>query len=95
MRVFRIAVAVLLIACALPIAVLASAWVISAVGGCTLQFEEAHVCRLGDLEVGWLLDDLLPIGLLGALTCGLGAYVFAAWVMVELAALLLNALRRG
>jgi len=95
MKVFRVAVAIVLVVCALPIAVFAFAWVISAVGGCTLQFEAAHVCTLGRLDVGWLLDALLPIGVLGAVTFGAGVYVFAAWVTVELAAIVLNALRRN
>jgi len=95
MKTFRIIVAVSLLVCAVPVVVLAAAWALSAASGCTLQFETPHACTLGALDIGWLLDSLLQFGVWGALTFGLGVYVFAAWVLVEIAAIVLRALRRG
>jgi len=47
------------------------------------------------MDIGWLLDILLQIGVWGALTFGVGAYIFAGWVLIELAAIVLSTLRRG
>jgi hypothetical protein len=41
------------------------------------------------------LDILLQFGVLGALSFGAGVYIFAAWVLVELAAVVLSNLRRN
>ena len=95
MKAFRVLIAALLVACALPALILAAAWVASAASGCPLQLEAPHACRLGALEIGGMLDALVQAGVWGALTLGLGAYIFAAWVMVELAAIVLANLRRG
>jgi hypothetical protein len=94
MKAFRITIATILGFCAVPIAALAAAWTITASCGCTLQWEAPHVCHLGAADISWLLDGLVRLGVWGALTAGLAAYVFAAWVMVELAALVLSGLRR-
>jgi hypothetical protein len=95
MWAFRIIVAVLLAACAVPIVVLGVAWRLAAAAGCALQFETAHTCALGGTDIGWLLDTLLMFGVWGALSFGLGVYIFAVWVIVELAAIVLGALRSG
>jgi len=95
MRAFRIVIAGLLVGCAVPIAVFAAAWAMSVVSGCTLQFKEPHVCSFAAMDIGWLLDELVRIGVWGALTFGLGVYLFAAWVLVELGAIVLVSLRRG
>jgi len=95
MKVLRIVVAVSLALCAVPIVVLAVTWALSAVSDCPLQFKGPQVCFLGPMDIGWLLDILLQIGVLGALTFGVGAYIFAGWVLIELAAIVLSTLRRG
>jgi len=95
MKAFRITIVVILAVCALPIAVFIAAWATSAASGCALQFEEPHVCALSAMDIGWLLDALVRIGVWGALTFGLGVYVFAGWVMIELAAIVLRTFRRG
>jgi hypothetical protein len=95
MKVLRIVVAVSLILCTVPIAVLAATWALSAVSDCPLQFKGPQVCFLGPLNIGWLLDILLQFGVLGALSFGAGVYVFAGWVLVELAAVVLSNLRRN
>jgi hypothetical protein len=95
MTVLRLAVAAVLVACALPIFAIALALAVSQMSGCPLQFEGPHVCIVAAQEIGWLLDGLLQFGVWGALTFGLGIYVFAAWVLVELAAIVLGAMRRG
>jgi len=95
MTALRIFIAAVLVACAVPVILLTVAWVTSALSGCTLQFEEPNICSLGSAHVGWLLDDLVRIGVWGALSFGLAVYAFAAWVMAELAAIVLGALRRG
>jgi hypothetical protein len=95
MKVLRIVVAVSLILCTVPIAVLAATWALSAVSDCPLQFKGPQVCFLGPLNIGWLLDILLQFGVLGALSFGAGVYVFAGWVLVEIGAIVLVSLRRG
>jgi hypothetical protein len=92
MKVFRIVVAIVLAACTVPIAIFGLAWAGSAVSGCPLQFETRHICSVASLDIGWLLDGLVHFGVLGALTFGLGVYVFAGWVAVELAAIVVGAL---
>jgi hypothetical protein len=93
MKVIRIVVAILLVASTVPIAVFGLAWAVAAASGCPLQFETRHICTAASLDIGWLLDGLVHFGVLGALTFGLGVYVFAGWVAVELAAIVLGALR--
>jgi hypothetical protein len=95
MSAFRIAVAALLALCAVPVAVMAVAWLLAAMSGCPLQFETPHVCSLAAWDIGWLLDGLVPFGVWGALTFGAGVYIFAGWVSVELAVIVLSAVRRG
>jgi hypothetical protein len=95
MKAFRVLIAALLVACALPALILAAAWVVSAASGCPLQLETPHTCRVSGLEIGGLMDALVEGGVWGALTLGLGAYVFAAWVMAELAAIVLSRMRRS
>jgi len=95
MKAIRLTVATLLIACAVPVSLLATAWAASKASGCALQFDEPHVCRFASTDIGWLLDALTRFGVWGALTLGLGAYVFAAWVLVELVAIIHDGLRRG
>lgn len=95
MRTFRVIAAILLVACVVPIVVLGFAWGLAEVSGCTLQLEAPHTCALGGADIGWLLDTLLAFGVWGALSFGLGVYVFAGWVIVELVAIVLRALRSG
>ncbi len=94
MRAFRIIVAALLAACAVPIVLFGLAWLLSAVNGCPLEFKERHVCTFASMNIGGLLDILVQYGVFGALTFGLGTYVFAGWVFVELAVVIVRSLRR-
>jgi len=95
MKALRIVIAGLLVGCAAPVAVFAAAWAMSAISGCTLQFKEPHVCSFAAMDIGWLLDEAVRIGVWGALTLGLGVYLFAAWTLVELGIVVLISLRRG
>lgn len=94
MRAFRIAIALLIAACAVPVLVLALAAGIAAAGGCRLQFETATTCTIAGMDAGWLIDRLLPFGAWGALTSGLAVYLFALWVIAELVAIVRRGLRR-
>jgi len=91
---FRIVVASLLVACAVPIFVLALAAAIGTAGGCPLQFETAHTCTIAGMNAGWLVDSLIPFGAWGALAGGLAVYLFALWVITELVMIVARALRR-
>jgi hypothetical protein len=95
MKAFRIVIAALLVGCAVPVAVFAAALAISVVSGCTLQFKGPHVCSFAAMDIGWLLDEAVRIGVWGGLSFGLGVYFFAAWTLVELGAVVLVSLRRG
>jgi len=92
MKPFRIIVAALLIGCAIPIAVMALAWAVAAVSGCPVQYKMPHVCTLASMDIGWVLDSLLQFGVWGAITFGAAVYIFAGWVFVELAAIVLKSL---
>lgn len=95
MKLIRIATAALLALCGVPVASLAAAWASAAAGGCALQFEVPNACSFGAIATGPLLDALVGLGVWGALTAGLGAYVFAGWVLLELAAITLGAIGRN
>lgn len=94
MRVFRTVTACALIVCALPVLLFLLAVAAAKLSGCVLQFEEPHACILAGRDIGFVVDRLVEIGVWGAVTLGVGAYIFAGWVMGELAVIIARSLRR-
>lgn len=84
MRAARALLAVLVVACLVPIAVLGLTYGAAALAGCAVHFEAATVCFVGGGDVGWLIDRLVEFGVYGALTWGVAVYLFAGWVLLEL-----------
>ncbi len=84
MRVFRALMAILLLACLLPLISMALAETIAQIYGCQLDLASVHPCIVGGKDIG---ETLLTLGMMGwflfATMPGVVA-VIVVWIVVEL-----------
>lgn len=90
MRIVRILVAGSLVLCVIPILILGLALLGVEVAQCEIDLKAETHCQVGSFDIGPIIDSQIRIGVFGLLTAGIGAYIFASWVLLELAVMILR-----
>lgn len=90
MRIFRIAVLVIIVTCVAPLLILIGAMAAIDLAGCTFDWDMPLRCSVRGVEIGPGIDVLLQLGAVGLLTWLVAMLAFAFWTLVELAAIVLR-----
>ena len=90
MRIVRILVAGSLVLCVIPILLLGLALLGAELAHCEIDFKVETHCQVGSFDIGPVIDSQIRVGVFGMLTAGIGAYIFASWVLLELAVMILR-----
>ena len=84
MRLFRIVMALVLVACALPFLSVLLAGAVASLGGCDVDEGSVHPCRIAGHDVGEALYAMFVSGWLGLLTLPVLIGAVVLWIVVEI-----------
>jgi hypothetical protein len=84
MRAFRIAMAIVIVICLLPIASLLLSLALASLGNCRVDEGSVHPCVIAGIDLGEALYTMFVLPWLGLLTLPVLAFALLLWAIIEL-----------